>query len=172
MVDSAFGQDADDAAEDAGSGAFSFEYVRWQLDGQADRVHSIHSRIGVLVGLNSVILGVFAIAAAIVVQDWTPEQQVPAILALGLFLASTAAAFRVIDLKRWIDGPPPSDVLRAEGDVGPQVVRLWATRQLALAFERNAAIIQMMERWTRVALICAFADAILASALLLLAMRV
>lgn len=102
----------------------------------------------------------------------TAEQQVPAILALGLFLASTGAAFRVIDLKRWIDGPLPSEVLLAERDVGPQAARLWATRQLALAFERNAAIIQMMERWTRAALICAFADAILASVLLLLAMRV
>lgn len=157
------------ASDEAHHGRFAYEYVKWQLDGQADRVRSIHARIGVLVGLNSIILGVFAIAAAIVVQDWTTALQILANLALAFFLASTGAAFLVVDLKPWAEGPPPADVMSSGLAFGEPVARSWTMRELVRAHVANAAIIRKMERWTRAAIWCAFADVVLASAVLVVA---
>ena len=159
------------AVEERPQTVFAYEYVRWQLDDQADRARSIYARVAVVVSLNSIIVGVFAIAAAIVVQEWVLHLELLAYHALGFFLASTGCAFRVLELKQWVQGPPPRDVSEIAGDLGENSARGWTTQQLTLTYERNEATISRMEIWTRAAVIFAFLVAAFAVVLLLAAMQ-
>lgn len=151
-------------------GAFSFEYAKWQVGNQAERARSIYARVALVVSLNSVIVGVFAIAAAVVVREWTTVLQVLSYLALGCFLCSVGCAFRVLWLKRWVEAPPPGAVFELAVRLGDEVAIKWATIEANRAYDVNEQVTGRMERWSGAALLFAFLDALFATSLLLAAL--
>lgn len=139
--------------------------------GESSRAGAIDLRARrLVVSLNSVIVGVFAIAAGVVVREWTTVLQVLSYLALGCFLCGVGCAFRVLWLKRWVEASPPGSVFELAVRLGDEVAIKWATSEANRAYGVNEQVVGRMERWSAAALLFAFLDAVFATSLLLAAL--
>ena len=151
-------------------GGLSYDIAKWQLDDQADRFRAIHARLTVTAAVNSVVIGLFAIAFAILARDPARAELALAVVTLVAFLASIGCTTVALQTNRSRRGPTAAEVLAVERDVGEALARLWATEMMARAFDLNEPVLTRTERWTRLAQHTAFADAAFAVAAILVAL--
>ncbi len=151
-------------------GGLSYDIAKWQLDDQADRFRAIHARLSVTAGLNSVIIGLFAIAFAILARDPAAPELALAAITMFVFLVSVGCTTAALQTRRSRRGPTGSEVLRVERDVGEVLARRWAAEELSRAYDLNEPAIIRMERWARAAQFSAFVDAAFAVATVLAAL--
>ena len=148
-------------------GGLAYDLAKWQLDDQSDRFRVIHARLAVTAAINSVVIGLFAIAFALLARDPAPPELALAATALIVFLASVGCTTAALQMTRPQRGPTAGEVLKIERDLGEALAHRWVAREMSRAFSLNEPVIAAMQRWSRAAQLFAAADAAFAVATVL-----
>ena len=159
--------DSDAPDDEESGGGLAYDLAKWQLDDQSDRFRAIHARLAVTAALNSVVIGLFAIAFALLARDPAAPELALAATALIIFLASVGCTTIALQMTRSQRGPTVKEVLEIERDAGEALARRWAAQEMSRAFHLNEPVITAMQRWSRAAQLFAAADAAFAVATVL-----
>ena len=156
--------------DDRSGGRFSYESALWHTERQNDRVREIRARLGVAISVNSLTIGLFALALA----AWVPEPgaaiRVLSVVILVIFTIGIIATFAA--LREDLSGPAagPRAILEVEQEFGEAAARDLATDAMLNAYDANQPRIANAERWLQVALAAMVANAILAPATIIAAL--
>ena len=155
--------------DDQTSGRFSYESALWLTERQNDRVREIRARLGVAISVNSLVIGLFAIALAAWIREPGTAVQVLSVIILVIFTIGIIGAF--IALREDLSGPQaePRAIFRAEQQLGETAARELATNAMLNAYDANKPSIARMERWLQVTLMATVANAIIAPATIIAA---
>ena len=156
--------------DDQDGGRFSYESTLWHTERQNNRVREIHARLGVSISVDSLVVGLFAIALAAWVREPGTAVQVLSIIVLVIFIIGIIGAF--IALRESLSAPnaDPRAIREAEQRFGETAARALATDAMIEAYEINGPVIARMERWLRVSLSATVANAIIAPATIIAAL--
>ena len=162
--------DSDAPDDDRTGGRFSYESALWHTERQNDRVREIRARLGVAISVNSLIIGLFALALA----AWVPEPgaaiRVLSVIILVIFTIGIIATFAALRQTLSTPDADPRAILDAEQRFGEAAARDLATNSMLDLYDANEPRIAHAERWLQVALAAMVANAIIAPATIIAAL--
>ena len=161
--------DSDAPDDDRSGGRFSYESALWHTERQNDRVREIRARLGVAISVNSLIIGLFALALA----AWVPEPgaaiRALSVIILVIFTIGIIGTFAALREDLSSPDADPRAIRQTERRFGEAAARDLATRAMLNAYDANEPLIARMEHWLQVALTAMVANAILAPATIIAA---
>lgn len=161
---------ADSEEDPQQGGRFSHDSARWQVEAQAGRTRSIYARLGVAVSINSLITALFAIALAAWVQEPGAVIQALAVIVLVIFAIGIGGAFAALREHLMEPSVKPSEIRNVERRFGEAAARDLATNSMIEAHEANEPVVDRMERWLQVALVCTAVNAVIAPSTIIAAL--
>lgn len=146
------------------AGELTKEAAKWHLEDQLARFRGFLSLLPITSGLNSVIVGFFAIAFALLAQNPTTLELALAGITLAIFLFSVACT--TIAMKKTLPhrGPTAEQVLEIEATADETLARRWVIEQMIRAYQLNEPVLTSMQRWSQAAQASTFVDAVFAVA--------
>ena len=161
--------DSDAPDDDRSGGRFSYESALWHTERQNDRVREIRARLGVAISVNSLIIGLFALALA----AWVPEPgaaiRVLSVVILVIFTIGIIGTFAALREDLSSPDADPRAIRRTEQEFGEAAARDLATDAMIDVYDVNEPLIARMERWLQIALTAMVANAIIAPATIIAA---
>ena len=153
-----------------GGDRFSHESALWRTERQNDRVREIHTRLGVVISADSLIIGLFALALAAWVREPGAAVQTLSVIVLVIFTIGIIGAFIALNESLSTPNAELDEIRDIERQFGEAAARKLVLQSMIEAYQANRPIIARMERWLRVSLAATAANAILAPATIIAAL--
>ena len=142
------------------AGGLAKEAAKWHLEDQLARFRGLLSRLPITSGLNSIIVGFFAVAFALLAPSPTTIELALAGIALAIFLLSVACTTVAMGKTLPHRGPTAEQVLEIEAGFSEDEARRWVVEQMSRAYQLNEPVLASMQRWSQAAQASAFVDAV------------
>ena len=124
--------------------AIAYEVALRRLDSQMSNVDIIENKAGIVLGLTSTLIAIFAGALALAADDLTTIAVASpfAVVTLVLYLYIMRIGLESIRTGDWDEQPNWDDLLKAANDVDLESLRKWVAEGCVLSLQANQPKIQ------------------------------